>query len=273
MVKIQGMDLNLRDSWNRAKEDIYSLMRDRDEHKKWLTIFENNLFNLENHSGSVKKELLQLEKIVKLMREEYRAQTSIVNEHSRIIKLFALELKLHNELLKQIKLGQKNLSKKVVASDKLISKHNVKKPAVRSRKYGALYKYSLLDIKGINTKIADVLKKNNVKTAIDLLNEGATDEGRSAISKRTKFKKTQILEWVNRADLMRIGGIGKKYSDLLEEAGVDTVPELAQRNSENLNSKLSEINSKKKLVKVNASETRVKKWISQAKRLPKLIRY
>jgi len=42
------------------------------------------------------------------------------------------------------------------------------------------------------------------------------------------------LEWVNLADLYRIKGVGEEYSDLLEEAGVDTVVELAQRNPENL---------------------------------------
>ena len=37
-----------------------------------------------------------------------------------------------------------------------------------------------------------------------------------------------ILERVNLADLFRIKGVGEEYSDLLEEAGLDTVVELAQ---------------------------------------------
>ena len=36
------------------------------------------------------------------------------------------------------------------------------------------------------------------------------------------------------ADLFRIRGIGEEYSDLLKEAGVSTVVELARRNPENL---------------------------------------
>ena len=43
-----------------------------------------------------------------------------------------------------------------------------------------------------------------------------------------------ILEWVNHVDLFRIKGVGEEYSDLLEEAGVDTVVELAQRKADNL---------------------------------------
>jgi len=38
---------------------------------------------------------------------------------------------------------------------------------------------------------------------------------------------------VNHADLCRIDGVGSEYADLLEAAGVDTVPELAQRNAAN----------------------------------------
>lgn len=56
-----------------------------------------------------------------------------------------------------------------------------------------------------------------------------------------------ILEWVNQADLARINGIGWEYGDLLEEASIDTVPELVQRNTANLHAKLSEINAAKSL--------------------------
>jgi predicted flap endonuclease-1-like 5' DNA nuclease len=58
-----------------------------------------------------------------------------------------------------------------------------------------------------------------------------------------------ILEWVNHVDLFRIKGVGEEYSDLLEEAGVDTVPELAQRNPENLYQKLVAVNQEKRLVR------------------------
>ena len=44
------------------------------------------------------------------------------------------------------------------------------------------------------------------------------------------------------ADLFRIKGVGEEYSDLLEEAGVDTVAELATRNADNLHAKILEIN-------------------------------
>jgi len=53
------------------------------------------------------------------------------------------------------------------------------------------------------------------------------------------------MNWVNRADLARVKGVGSEYADLLENSGVDTVPELAQRNPSNLYHKMIEVNEKK----------------------------
>jgi predicted flap endonuclease-1-like 5' DNA nuclease len=82
-----------------------------------------------------------------------------------------------------------------------------------------------------------------------------------------------ILEWVNHVDLFRIKGVGEEYSDLLEEAGVDTVPELAQRNPEHLHQKLVAVNQEKKLVRQLPTQAQVSNWIEQAKRLPRVIAY
>jgi predicted flap endonuclease-1-like 5' DNA nuclease len=82
-----------------------------------------------------------------------------------------------------------------------------------------------------------------------------------------------ILEWVNHVDLFRIKGVGEEYADLLEEAGVDTVPELAQRNPETLYQKLLEVNGEKKLVRQLPSQTQVQSWVDQAKNLPRVIAY
>jgi predicted flap endonuclease-1-like 5' DNA nuclease len=71
----------------------------------------------------------------------------------------------------------------------------------------------------------------------------------------------------------RIEGIGSEYSDLLEEAGVDTVAELAQRVPANLAAKLAEINAKKKLVRRVPGEVTVTEWVKQAKKLPRLVEY
>lgn len=85
------------------------------------------------------------------------------------------------------------------------------------------------------------------------------------------MSEAQILKFVNAADLMRIKGVGGEYAELLECAGVDTVPELGQRNAANLAAKLTEINVEKKLVRALPSESQVSEWIAQAKSLPKVV--
>jgi predicted flap endonuclease-1-like 5' DNA nuclease len=78
---------------------------------------------------------------------------------------------------------------------------------------------------------------------------------------------------VNLADLFRIKGVGEQYSDLLEEAGVDTVAELAQRNPENLYNKMIQVNEEKNLVNRVPFLSDVKRWVEQAKTLPRKVEY
>jgi predicted flap endonuclease-1-like 5' DNA nuclease len=75
------------------------------------------------------------------------------------------------------------------------------------------------------------------------------------------------------ADLYRVSGIGSEYSELLEAAGVDTVPDLARRSAENLVKKLAEVNEVKKLTRRVPTLTEVTKWIQKAKTLPRALTY
>ena len=108
---------------------------------------------------------------------------------------------------------------------------------------------SIDTIEGIGVKNATRLRKNRIRTTEALLKRGATRAGRREIAAATGLTTTQILEWVNRADLMRVKGIGEEYSDLLEASGVDTVKELRNRNPENLLARMLEVNRKKRLVR------------------------
>ncbi|MBU1227572.1 MAG: DUF4332 domain-containing protein, partial [Actinobacteria bacterium] len=108
---------------------------------------------------------------------------------------------------------------------------------------------SIDTIEGIGVKNATRLRKNRIRTTEALLKKGSTRSGRKAIADATGLTATLILEWVNRADLMRVKGVGEEYSDLLEAAGVDTVKELRNRNPENLLARMVEINREKRLVR------------------------
>jgi predicted flap endonuclease-1-like 5' DNA nuclease len=131
----------------------------------------------------------------------------------------------------------------------------------------------LISIEGIGEVYAGKMKNAGIETTEALLEKGSTPKGRKEIAEATGIGDAWILKWVNRADLFRIKGIGEEYSDLLEAAGVDTVPELAQRNPENLYAKLGEVNAAKKLVRRIPALTQVKDWIEQAKALPRVMTY
>ena len=132
---------------------------------------------------------------------------------------------------------------------------------------------SVEEIEGIGPAYAKKLKDEGIKTTDDLLEAGSTKKGRKELAEKTGIAERLILEWVNKADLFRIKGIGEEYSDLLEEAGVDTVVELARRNPENLHATIVGINVAKKLVRRTPTLSKVKDWVEQAKSLPRKVEY
>jgi len=131
----------------------------------------------------------------------------------------------------------------------------------------------IIDIEGIGPVYADKLYKIGIRSVEVLLNKGASEKGRKEIAKATGVAHTAILEWVNRADLYRIKGIGSQYSDLLEKAGVDTVVELSNRVPDNLYAKMIEVNKAKNLTNKLPGIKQVRKWVAQAKKLPKVVTY
>ena len=129
------------------------------------------------------------------------------------------------------------------------------------------------EIEGIGPIYAKKLNNTGIKTTDELLHIGGTKQGRKELAKKTGISETIILEWVNMADLFRIKGIGEEYSELLKEAGVNTVVELARRNPENLQETLVGVNDTKKLVRRPPTLNQTKDWIEQAKVLPRKVEY
>jgi predicted flap endonuclease-1-like 5' DNA nuclease len=132
---------------------------------------------------------------------------------------------------------------------------------------------NVIDIEGIGAVNAGKLKEAGVTTTEDLLSTAATARGRQDLAEKTGISSRNLLEWVNRADLFRIKGVGEEFSDLLESAGVDTVPELAQRNAENLLARLTEVNTQKNLTRRLPTLQQVGDWISQAKTMPRVVEH
>ena len=133
--------------------------------------------------------------------------------------------------------------------------------------------YPVEDIEGIGKQYGVMLREAGIKDTDGLLAAGRTPAQRKELADTTGISPKLLMEWINHADLYRIKGVGSEYADLLEAAGVDTVPELAQRNASNLAAKLAEVNETKKLVRTVPSEKVVADWVEQAKGLPRMIEY
>lgn len=128
-------------------------------------------------------------------------------------------------------------------------------------------------IEGIGATYTTKLSNVGVKTTERLLKDGASKAGRMDLAAKSGISETLILEWVNLADLMRVKGVGEEYSDLLEEAGVDTVKELRKRVAGNLHQAMLDTNMKKRLVRRPPSLSMVKRWVAEAKQLPPIVEY
>lgn len=129
----------------------------------------------------------------------------------------------------------------------------------------------LTAIEGIGDSYAEKLATTGITSLEKLLETCCEKKGRRAIAEKSDLSEDQILDWVNRADLTRIKGVSTQYSDLLECAGIDSVPELGQRNAANLLSKMAEVNEEKKVVRKLPVLSQVEDWVAQAKALPKLV--
>lgn len=124
--------------------------------------------------------------------------------------------------------------------------------------------YSIEEVEGIGPEYGQKLRDVDIQTTEDLLRRCGDKKGREGVATETGISETHILEWVNLSDLMRLNGVGEEYADLMEEAGVDTVKELRNRNAENLAVAMGEVNEKKNLADRVPSADTVQKWIDEA---------
>ena len=128
-------------------------------------------------------------------------------------------------------------------------------------------------VEGIGAAYGQALRGVGINTVLDLLVNGATRRGRKHLSDQSGISQSNILTWVNHIDLFRIKGVAQEYADLLEQSGVDTVVELAQRNPTNLHKRMLDINAQKSLVRRAPHASEVQSWVEQARNLRRLIYY
>lgn len=124
----------------------------------------------------------------------------------------------------------------------------------------------------VSEELSAKLAAAGLSNSDQVLAATAQPKDREALATQLGIDVKEVLEMANRADLARIKGVGKVYSDLLEEAGVDTVAELAQRNPANLYEKILEA-AELHFVKRTPTAEEVAGWVAEAKTLPRALHY
>lgn len=134
-------------------------------------------------------------------------------------------------------------------------------------------KISITKLRGLSAAHATELKGMGIYYSDQLLKAAQTPADRAALAEKLGVESQVILELANRADLSRVRGVAGVFSNLLEEAGVDTVKELAMRNPGNLLAKMVEVNAQMTIAGRNPAMDEVMSWVAQAKALPRMLEY
>lgn len=156
---------------------------------------------------------------------------------------------------------------------KRANKKNLELPPADQSLKAEIHSYTLLQLEGIGVNHVKRLARAGIRSLQSLFRRGATRKGRHEIAAEIGVDERKILNWVSRADLLRVRGIGQEYADLLERAGVGTPVELAHRKPENLHRSLLEVNETKRLTRRSPSLKQVTGWVHEAKRLPRAVEY
>ena len=149
-------------------------------------------------------------------------------------------------------------------------------PAIKFVVHGTFARVALQaleDIEGISSNNLETLRRAGVKSLRLLIEKASTLKSRVKLAEQTGISDVNLLSWVGRADLYRIGGIGPGYASLLEAVGVDSPVELARRSPQHLHQIMVKRNADKKIVRRLPGEQQVSAWVEAAKKLPRAVQY
>lgn len=128
-------------------------------------------------------------------------------------------------------------------------------------------------LKDVSPELATRFKERGLTTTNQLLAVAGTPEGRELLAAQTRADAGLILRLTKRADLLRIEGIGDVYVELLEEAGVDSIRELARSHPERLYTQLMKVNITNQVTRRPPTLTKVRRWVAQAERLAEIVQF
>jgi len=157
------------------------------------------------------------------------------------------------------------------AQEELEQVEDVQEPALAENIAHAAPDIREVDI--IGPDYGEKLRAIGINTPLELLKSGSSSQGRAEIVEQLGISQTQLLEWINHAELYQIEGMVPEYANNLKEAGVDTAVELATQDPQDLHEVLVAVYAKKTPDAQPPDEEQVQDWINQAKKLPNVATY
>ncbi|GAI71738.1 unnamed protein product [marine sediment metagenome] len=124
----------------------------------------------------------------------------------------------------------------------------------------------IIEIEGIGKKYGTKMETAGILDVESLI--GLDRDGIKQLAEKTKISEKLIDKWAEHADLMRIGGIGPEYAEVINEIGIDSVKEFAQRNPNNTLERITKLDKEKPdMFRRPPTLKMVEDWIEEAKKI------
>jgi predicted flap endonuclease-1-like 5' DNA nuclease len=120
--------------------------------------------------------------------------------------------------------------------------------------------YKITEIEGIAAEYVRKLEKAGITTTEHLLAKARDSRARESLALRTGIGEKHLARWAAMADLMRVKGIGRQYSELLLAVGVDSTEKLTTFNPGDLVRLMQDQKKAKKLAGGVPKLTDVEQW-------------
>jgi predicted flap endonuclease-1-like 5' DNA nuclease len=93
----------------------------------------------------------------------------------------------------------------------------------------------------------------------------ARSEARTVVLPEPEEATAEQPQQFEEGDLQHITGVGRKFAELLQASGVESLRALARRNPAHLHEKLMQVNVQRQIVSHAPSLEQVTEWVAQAK--------
>jgi len=124
----------------------------------------------------------------------------------------------------------------------------------------------IIEIEGIGKKYGKTMETAGILDVESLL--GLDRDGIKKLAEKTKISEKLIDKWAEHADLMRISGVGPEYAEVINEIGIDSVKELAQRNPNNTLDRMMKLDKEKPdMFRKPPTLQMIEDWIEEAKKI------